>query len=71
MTLTEGETQLDHLHKSPGTGKEGSADRPENLWSRAGQSVVRAIASTMSAIGAARMRRDKPQAEPRPQAPAT
>ena len=31
MTLTEGETQLDHLHKSPGTGNENSADRTSEL----------------------------------------
>ena len=69
MTLTEGETQLDHLQESPGTGKEGSADWLVTLLKKSRQSgVVRAIASTISAIGEPRMRRDKPQAEPRPQA---
>ena len=58
--------------QSPGNGRgtcADRADRPASLWSRFGQShVVRAIASTMMAIGAPGMRRRRPQAEPGPQA---
>ena len=61
----------ENTQQTPSTGSEfptTSADGRTSLWSRFGQSVVRAIASAMAAIGATRMRRDEPQAEPGPQA---